>query len=53
MKENLSNVAAIRAFFREGEPGRDVSIEELKDLTHTEREELGKLCREALQESQI
>ena len=51
MSENLSNVAAIRRFFGEGETGRHVSMDEFKDLTPTEREELGELCREALLES--
>lgn len=51
MKENLSNLAAIRKFFKEGNAGREVSMQELKDLTHAERDELGELCREALSES--
>ena len=51
MKENLSNVAVIRKFFGEGDASREVTTQEFKNLTSTEREELGELCREALQES--
>jgi hypothetical protein len=51
MTENLSNVAAIRRFFKEGDAGREITIQELKDINPTERDELGELCREALQES--
>lgn len=51
MSEKLSNIKAIRTFFREGDSGREVMMKELKYLTPTDREELGELCREALLES--
>lgn len=41
----ISNVAAIRKFFAEGENGRKVEMAELKALTPKEREELGKLAK--------
>ena len=45
MSEPMSNVAAIRKFFAEGEHGRKVEMSELKVLTAEEREELGKLAK--------
>ena len=51
MSEKLSNIKAIREFFSEGNAGRDVTTQEFKNLTSADREELGELCREALQES--
>ena len=41
-KEQLGNVAAIKRFFN------NVTIQELKKLSHKDREELGDLCRAAL-----
>jgi len=51
MSEKLSNIKAIREFFSEGNSGREVTIQEFKDLTSQDREELGDLCRQALKKS--
>lgn len=46
MEEQLSNVKAIRKIFP------DSTMEELKTLSDKERQELGDLCRSALNDSQ-
>lgn len=46
--EGLSNIAAIREFFKDDL--RKLEMSELKALTHADREELGVLCRAALAE---
>ena len=51
MQKNLTNVGAIRKFFSEGDAGREVTIQVLKNLNPTECAELGELCRKSLQES--
>ena len=45
MSETMSNVAAIRKYFAEGEHGQKVEMAELKALSPDEREELGKLAK--------
>lgn len=46
--EKLSDVAAIRQYFSEGKHGRKVEITELKELSQSDRKELGELCRTEL-----
>lgn len=45
--EKISNVKAIKEFF-EADGGAPVKMPELRELTPTERAELGRLCAEAL-----
>jgi hypothetical protein len=46
MEEKRSNVAAIREYF--SKDSRKVEMQELKDLSQEEREELGALCKKEL-----
>ena len=46
---STSNVTAIKKFFESGVHGRQVTMQEMKALTAEERDELGTLCRAALQ----
>jgi hypothetical protein len=47
MKEKVSGVVAIKRFF-ERDGGQKVSMEELKKLSHEDRDELAPLCAEAI-----
>ena len=51
MSQENNMLTVIRRFFGEGDFGVEVKFEELKDLSSAERNELGDLCREALQSS--
>ena len=42
-------IKAIRDYFGEGKHGRKVEIQEIKDLSPSDREELGELCLRELQ----
>lgn len=46
----MKAIPAIKRFFEGGPHGRKVDMAELKELTHDERQELGRLCCEALGE---
>jgi hypothetical protein len=52
MKKEISNLAAIRTYFQK-DGGRKVEMAELKALTPEERDELGKLSKEMLSESEL
>ncbi len=45
--EGKSNVAVIKRFFEQGEHGRKVTLQELKDLTKEDRPELSDMIRAA------
>lgn len=50
MSKEESNVAVVRRFFGNGRFGRKVEMQELKNLTQNEREELGNMVRVAEQD---
>ena len=53
MTEQLNNVKAIKVFFEQGENGRRVTMEEMKQLTPIERAELGEMARKQLEKMGI
>lgn len=46
--QTMSNIAAIREYFTHGKNGRKVEMNELKELSSKDREELGILARKEL-----
>lgn len=47
----MKAITALKKFFEPEPHGRKVSMTEIKDLTHAERQELGRLAAEALGET--
>lgn len=46
--EVMGNVTAIKKFFESQPHGRQVTMQEMKDLSHEERNVLGDACRKEL-----